>query len=247
MLFRSDAEGLAGLCRREGIRAIVDAAHPYAVAAHAAAAAAAARLGIPCLTFRRPTIFTADNGRSPHTGNAVIPGGKTTPAPAVGHSSGPDRRPGCPTAATDVSDRGSDRMTLPADVKDVTTPNRPKKPGRPRWPSGGAGLSPSGGEEPSPGTKTQDEGSPIRFAADHGEAARLAFADGHPVLLTTGSRNLAPYAAEARRTGVPMAARVLDAPESLAACAAAGIPAERIIAARGPFSTAENQIGRAHV
>jgi precorrin-6x reductase len=229
---RLDAEGLAGLCRKEGIRAIVDAAHPYAVAAHAAAAAAAARLGIPCLTFRRPTIFTADNGRSPHTGDAVIPGGETTPAPTVGYSSGPDRSPGCPTAATDVSDHGGDRMTLPVDVKDVTTPNRSKKPGSPRWPSGGAAP-----DTPSP---------PIRFAADHGEAARIAFADGRPVLLTTGSRNLAPYAAEAHRTGVPLAARVLDAPESLAACAAAGIPAERIIAARGPFSTAENlaAIGR---
>jgi precorrin-6A/cobalt-precorrin-6A reductase len=83
------------------------------------------------------------------------------------------------------------------------------------------------------------EGS-VRFAASHAEAAETAFAEGRPVLLTTGSRNLAPYTEAARRTGVPLAVRVLDAPESLAACRAAAIPKERIIAGRGPFSVEEN-------
>jgi len=80
----------------------------------------------------------------------------------------------------------------------------------------------------------------ITFAADHDEAARLACANGKPVLLTTGSRNLRPYAEEAKRTGVPLIVRVLPHPDSLAACRAAGIPAEVVIAAKGPFSVEEN-------
>lgn len=139
---RLDAEGMVALGKGKGVRAIVDAAHPYAVAAHAAAHNAAQRLGIPCLVFRRPEAKTS--------------------------------------------------------------------------------------------------GSAVRFAADHAEAAALAFAEGRPVLLTTGSRNLTPYAEAARRTGIPLAVRILDAPESLAACREAGIAEERIIAGRGPFSIEEN-------
>jgi precorrin-6A/cobalt-precorrin-6A reductase len=144
-----DDEGLAALGREKQIRAIVDAAHPYAAAVHTAARTAAGRLGIPCLVFRRPE------------GLSVQALGKTT----------------------------EDR---------------------------------------------------IRFASDHRSAAALAFAEGRPVFLTTGSRNLAPYAAESRRTGIPLAVRILDAPESLAACAEAGITGERIIAGRGPFTVEEN-------
>jgi precorrin-6A/cobalt-precorrin-6A reductase len=144
-----DEEGLVKLGKKEGFQAIVDAAHPYAAALHAAAQAAAKRLGIPYLSLRRPE-------------------GLSTPAPAA-------------------SEAG--------------------------W---------------------------LFFAADHEEAATLAFADGRPVLLTTGSRNLAPYAAQSRRTGIPLAVRILDAPESLAACRAAGIAAERITAGRGPFTIEEN-------
>jgi len=81
--------------------------------------------------------------------------------------------------------------------------------------------------------------SPV-FAADHDEAARLACAGGKPVLLTTGSRNLRPYAEESRCTGVPLIVRVLPHPDSLAACRTAGISAEMIIAAKGPFSVEEN-------
>lgn len=77
-------------------------------------------------------------------------------------------------------------------------------------------------------------------AENHVEAAGRAFAEGRPVLLTTGSRNLSPYAAEARRTGIFLAVRVLDSPDSLAACRDAGIPDGAIIAARGPFSVDEN-------
>jgi precorrin-6A/cobalt-precorrin-6A reductase len=80
----------------------------------------------------------------------------------------------------------------------------------------------------------------ITVAENHAEAAACAFAEGRPVLLTTGSRNLIPYAAEARRTGIFLAVRVLDSPESLAACRDAGIPEGAIISARGPFSVDEN-------
>ena len=139
---RLDREGMVALGKARKIRAIVDAAHPYAVSVHAAAEDAARRLGIPCLRFRRP--------------EASVPAGD------------------------------------------------------------------------------------VRFAADHDEAAAMAFAEGRPVLLTTGSRNLAPYAEASRRSGVPLAVRVLDAPESLAACRASAIREERIIAGRGPFSVEEN-------
>ena len=80
----------------------------------------------------------------------------------------------------------------------------------------------------------------ITFAADHDEAARLACAGRKPVLLTTGSRNLRPYAEEAKRTGVPLIVRVFPHPDSLAACREAGIPTEMVIAAKGPFSVEEN-------
>jgi precorrin-6A/cobalt-precorrin-6A reductase len=139
---RLDEEGMVALGKEKGIRAIVDAAHPYAEVAHKAAHNAAKRLEIPFLVFRRPEALTTE--------------------------------------------------------------------------------------------------SPVRFAADHAEAAEMAFAEGRPVFLTTGARNLTPYAEAARRTGVPLAVRILDAPESPAACRAAGIPEDRIIAGRGPFSVQEN-------
>lgn len=71
---------------------------------------------------------------------------------------------------------------------------------------------------------------------DHEAAAVEAFRDGAPVLLTTGSRHLAPYVREAGRRGVPLYARVLPEEESLRACAVAGIASERVEAARGPFA-----------
>ena len=81
----------------------------------------------------------------------------------------------------------------------------------------------------------------VAFTSDHVAAAQRAFADGRPVLLTTGSRHLAPYVTESRRTGIPLTVRVLDHPTSLAACREAGIPADRMVSARGPFSVAENR------
>ena len=83
-------------------------------------------------------------------------------------------------------------------------------------------------------------GSDVIRAGDHEEAARLAFAIGRPVLLTTGSRNLLPYAVAARKTGETLIVRVLDHPESLQACREAGILPRNIIAGRGPFSIEDN-------
>ena len=77
-------------------------------------------------------------------------------------------------------------------------------------------------------------------AADHEQAAARAFLSGRPVLLTIGTRNLTPYLREARRTGVPVVARVLPAPESLRVCAAAGLSAGQIVAEQGPFSVEQN-------
>lgn len=180
---RLDEEGLTALGKEKGIRAIIDAAHPYAVAAHAAAHNAALHLGIPCLVFRRPEVLPAESVRS-----------------------------------TDTAQTGGVASTLD-EGRDA-----PASEDFSGWSTGRAGAA----------------GIPVRFAADHAEAAQIAFALGRPVLLTTGSRNLGPYAEAARRTGVPLAVRVLDAPESLAACRAAGISEERVIAGRGPFSTEEN-------
>ena len=176
---RLDEGGLAALGREKGIRAIVDAAHPYAVEVHATAQKAAGRLGIPCLTFRRPGGIAELRGRGPE-------------------------------------------IDRPAAAKQT---------------AGGKASADATGPSSAAGNASND---PVHFAAGHAEAAALAFADGRPVLLTTGSRNLAPYTAEASRTGIALAVRVLDTEESLAACRRAGIAAERIIAGRGPFTVEEN-------
>lgn len=180
---RLDEVGMVVLAEEKDIRAIVDAAHPYAAAVHTAAQRAAGRLGIPCLVFRRPEALMPDSNR--RNGAASRDGA----APA------PDR------------DRSSSPVEGPV-------------------PAGAGGVHAAG--------------SPVRFAADHAEAAEMAFAVGDPVFLTTGSRNLAPYAEAARRTGVPLAVRILDTRESLDACRASGIPEDRVIAGRGPFSVEEN-------
>ncbi len=54
-----DERGLAELVDRRGVRAIIDAAHPYAVAVHATASRVAEERGIPCLRFLRPAIIDA--------------------------------------------------------------------------------------------------------------------------------------------------------------------------------------------
>lgn len=80
----------------------------------------------------------------------------------------------------------------------------------------------------------------IHFAREHEEAAVLAFSLGRPVLLTTGSRNLLPYARERGRTGIRIVARVLPHPESYLACQVAGLNDDEVITGRGPFSVEDN-------
>jgi precorrin-6A/cobalt-precorrin-6A reductase len=81
----------------------------------------------------------------------------------------------------------------------------------------------------------------VRLAADHAEAARMACEPGRSVLLTIGSRNVAVYAREAAQSHVPLIARVLPEEDSIAACLAAGLPRERIVTGRGPFSVEANR------
>ncbi len=64
---------------------------------------------------------------------------------------------------------------------------------------------------------------------------------GEPVLLTTGSRNITPYALEAGRTGVLLVVRVLPHPKSIEGCRKAGVPDEHIVKGRGPFSVEDNR------
>lgn len=83
---------------------------------------------------------------------------------------------------------------------------------------------------------------------DHEKAALRAFLPGRPVLLTIGTRNLMPYLREAKRTSVPVVARVLPAQESLRACEAAGLSREQVIPAQGPFSVEQTvEVIRRHV
>lgn len=81
----------------------------------------------------------------------------------------------------------------------------------------------------------------VLFADDHPSAARLAFSFGQGVLLTIGTRHLASYVDQWRQTGVPLFARVLDAPESLAECRRLGLGEDRILQGRGPFGIEENR------
>jgi precorrin-6A/cobalt-precorrin-6A reductase len=139
-----DARGLVELIDHRGIRAIVDATHPYAVVIHAVASQVAEEKGIPYLGFVR---------------SAAV---------------------------------------------DVTTPG-------------------------------------VEFAPDHSAAATAAFRRGRPVLLTTGTRNLAPYVEQVRLTGLLLIVRVLDHPQSQVACVRAGIPPDHILVGRGPFSVEDNR------
>jgi precorrin-6A/cobalt-precorrin-6A reductase len=81
----------------------------------------------------------------------------------------------------------------------------------------------------------------LLHAPDHETAARIAFDFGGPVLLTIGSRHLDSYARLSRERNLVLVARVLDHPDSLTACRAAGLSENVIIAGRGPFTVVENR------
>jgi precorrin-6A/cobalt-precorrin-6A reductase len=80
-----------------------------------------------------------------------------------------------------------------------------------------------------------------QLASNHQEAASLSCSLGKTILLTVGSRNLAPYVSEAERRGRRLIVRVLPAAESLKACSAAGLAESDIVAERGPFSLESNR------
>lgn len=138
-----DSKSMVELAVEKGVRIILDASHPYASAARKNALEAARRLGIPYLTWVRPTVTHGDDS--------------------------------------------------------------------------------------------------LHVAPDHESAARIACSFGKAVLLTTGSRNLVPYAREAEAEGVALVARVLPHESSLEACRKAGIPEGNVITGRGPFSMEENR------
>ena len=83
------------------------------------------------------------------------------------------------------------------------------------------------------------EGQDVISVPDHATAAQRACEFKKPILLTIGSRHVADYARVAGK--IPLIARVLPHPESLAACRVAGIPENHIITGRGPFTVEENR------
>lgn len=137
-----DFSGLVDLLRAQGIRAVVDATHPYAEAISANACAACKRIGIPYVAYERPNVATDFAG--------------------------------------------------------------------------------------------------IHWASDHVHAAALACSSGRHILLTTGTRNLAPYVAAAGLHGIKLVVRVLNQPASFETCCRLGLNAEDIVCANGPFSMEDN-------
>lgn len=83
--------------------------------------------------------------------------------------------------------------------------------------------------------------SGVEIVSDHFGAAQAATAHRLPILLTTGSRHLAPYAEAARRAGLPLFARVLPGEESIRACREVELPFSRIEFDRGPFSVEQTR------
>ncbi|NLD91535.1 MAG: precorrin-6A reductase [Fibrobacter sp.] len=85
-----------------------------------------------------------------------------------------------------------------------------------------------------------DRYSHIREVSSHDEAAQLCTQLGGTVLATIGSRNIHCYQSSLHKNGQILFARVLDDPQSVNACLQCGIPSDRIIQGRGPFSVADN-------
>lgn len=90
-----------------------------------------------------------------------------------------------------------------------------------------------------PGSVAKQDG--VRLATTHQEAARLACEPGRPILLTVGSKNVAVYAQAATRARIALVARVLPHDESIQLCRDAGLPENRIVTGRGPFTVDENR------
>jgi len=82
--------------------------------------------------------------------------------------------------------------------------------------------------------------SHAQICANHTEASAQLANFNRPVLLTIGSRHLAPYVNICRAAKLPLLARVLDDESSLEVCTQLGLKPHEVHAARGPFSKEEN-------
>jgi precorrin-6A/cobalt-precorrin-6A reductase len=99
-----DDQGLSDLIRRRGIRAIVDATHPYATAIRTRASQAAAAAGIPYLSFVRAPAVTAGQ-----PGLEMAPDHAAAATAAFAH-----RRPGdCPDFRGHHAQHGRENGTVP--------------------------------------------------------------------------------------------------------------------------------------
>lgn len=87
---------------------------------------------------------------------------------------------------------------------------------------------------------SESYGSTVSYVDSHEEAAEKALGYGKPILLTTGTRNLEPYVNAVSGSGIDLFARVLDHPESVAACDRTGLAEDSRIYGRGPFSYEDN-------
>lgn len=84
--------------------------------------------------------------------------------------------------------------------------------------------------------------------SDHDEAARLACMLGKCILVTVGTRHLAPYVAAARHAQCKLFVRVLEAPESREAIHRLGCQPGEVVFGRGPFTLEQNLelLGKIH-
>jgi precorrin-6A/cobalt-precorrin-6A reductase len=90
--------------------------------------------------------------------------------------------------------------------------------------------------------KSISRANTVRSVCTHEKGAQVAFAPGKRVLLTIGSKHVAPYVKEARRKNVLLAARALDHPDSIRVCLEAGLPEDCIVTGRGPFTVEQNRV-----
>ena len=84
------------------------------------------------------------------------------------------------------------------------------------------------------------DGPGIHSVRSHDQAASLAVSFGLTILLTSGTRNLEPYAGMARSAGVELFVRALDCQESRNAVINHGIPLDHCEFGVGPFSVQDN-------
>jgi precorrin-6A/cobalt-precorrin-6A reductase len=80
----------------------------------------------------------------------------------------------------------------------------------------------------------------VHFADSHNEAAKLAVTFARPILLTIGSKNVAPYVNACRIAEIRLVVRVLPSGKSVDYCLSIGVSREDIIQGMGPFSVQEN-------